>query len=256
MRSGWRRRRRVGLPELAAELVRSKVDVIVAVLTPAVTAAKNATFEIPIVMAPAGDPVGTGLIESLARPGGNLTGVSGTGTEIGAKNLELIREVVPSANRVAVLAHATDPFTKGFLELVERGAKLLRMELRTHMIRGGDDFEPAFAAMVREGSAAVLIQGSIPARPAVDLAIRHRLPALSNQKVVASAGGLMSYSASYEERGRARHHSITSLAATSRDCGTITPRALAVFRLITNSNLVDCIIGSSAGRSPRSTLPI
>src|SRR5882757_9756649 len=80
------------LPDLAAELVRNKVDLIVASLTPAVTAAKNATLDIPIVMAPAGDPVATGLIDSLARPGGNITGLAGTASELGAKNLELIRE--------------------------------------------------------------------------------------------------------------------------------------------------------------------
>lgn len=99
------------LPELAAELVRGKVDVIVASLTPAVTAAKNATRDIPIVMAPAGDPVGTGLVASLARPGGNITGLSGTGAELGSKGLELVREVLPTARRVAVLGYANDPFS-------------------------------------------------------------------------------------------------------------------------------------------------
>jgi ABC-type uncharacterized transport system substrate-binding protein len=115
------------LPELAAALVNSKVDVIVAVLTPAVSAAKNATRDIPIVMGPAGDPLATGLVASLARPGGNVTGVSATAAETGAKNLELIRDAFPSVTRVAVLAHATDQFTRGFVEGLERGAQLLRM---------------------------------------------------------------------------------------------------------------------------------
>ena len=100
------------LRELADELVRLKVDIIVAIATPAVTAARQATTEIPIVMAAAGDPVGTGLISSLARPGGNITGLSGTTAELGAKTLELIRDVLPSTRRVAVLANAADPFTR------------------------------------------------------------------------------------------------------------------------------------------------
>ena len=110
------------LPELASELVRAKVDIIVACFTPAVIAAKNATREIPIIMAPAGDPVGMGLIANLRRPGGNLTGLFGTGTEMGAKNLEVIREAVPSVSRVAVLASANDPFTKPFIREMERAA--------------------------------------------------------------------------------------------------------------------------------------
>jgi putative ABC transport system substrate-binding protein len=149
------------LPELAVALVNSKVDVIVAVLTPAVSAAKNATRDIPIVMGPAGDPLATGLVASLARPGGNLTGVSATGAETGAKNLELIRDAFPSVTRVAVLAHATDPFTRGFVEGLERGAQLLRIALHVHMVPGAADLEPAFAAMVQEQAQAVIFQGSI-----------------------------------------------------------------------------------------------
>ena len=99
------------LPSLADELIHLKVDVLVAYQTPAVTAAKNSTRTIPIVMGGAGDPVGTGLIASLARPGGNITGVSGTTNELGAKILEVTREMLPSLTRVGVLANSTDPFT-------------------------------------------------------------------------------------------------------------------------------------------------
>ena len=102
------------LPELAAELVRSKVDVIVAIQTPAVYAAKDATRDIPIVMM-AGDPIATGLIRNLARPDGNLTGLSGAAAELAAKSLELIPEIVPGAHRVGVLGNANDPFMKPFL---------------------------------------------------------------------------------------------------------------------------------------------
>jgi ABC-type uncharacterized transport system substrate-binding protein len=112
---------------LADELVRLKVDIIVASQTPAVTAARQATTEIPIVMAPAGDPVGTGLISSLARPGGNITGLSSTTAELGAKTLELIRDVLPSTRHVAVLANAVDPFSRPFSELIEDGGLTLEV---------------------------------------------------------------------------------------------------------------------------------
>jgi putative ABC transport system substrate-binding protein len=111
------------LPELAAELVRSKVDIIVASLTPAVIAARHATSDIPIIMAPAGDPVGTGLISSLARPGGNITGISGSSPELGAKSLELIREFVPGARRVGYMRNANDPLSRLMLEQAQQGAQ-------------------------------------------------------------------------------------------------------------------------------------
>jgi putative ABC transport system substrate-binding protein len=123
-----------GKPErlrgLADELVRLKVDIIVAHQTPSVIAARHATTEIPIVMAPAGDPVGTGLISSLVRPGGNITGLSATSAEAAAKTLELIREVLPSTRRVAVLANATDPFSRVLVELIENGGRTLGIAIQ------------------------------------------------------------------------------------------------------------------------------
>jgi putative ABC transport system substrate-binding protein len=190
------------LPELAAELVRSKVDVIVASLTPAVTAAKNATRDIPIVMAPAGDPVATGLIVNLARPGGNITGLSATAAELGSKNLELIRELVPTARRVAVLGNTSDPFTKPFIEQVRRGAQTMRFDIQPVMVRTNDELVGAFAAMARERADAVIIMGSAPVQSSVDLALKQRLPSFSHQKSVAQAGALASYSGSFAERGR------------------------------------------------------
>ena len=168
------------LAELAAGLVRGKVDIIVASVTPAVTAARQATSDIPIVMAPAGDPVATGLISSLARPGGNITGLSGTSAELSAKNLELIREVLPAARRVAVLFNATDPFAKPFLEHVQNGAQMMRLDIQPIMVRGNDDLEGAFAAMARDQADAVIVQGNLPIQLTVDLALKHRVPALSS----------------------------------------------------------------------------
>jgi putative ABC transport system substrate-binding protein len=190
------------LPELAKELVDSKVDVIVASLTPAVTAARHATTEIPIVMAPAGDPVATGLVSSLARPGGNITGVSGTAAELSAKNLELIREFVPGARRVGVVINANDPFSRPFLEQIQEGAKKTGFDVHQVPVRSPDELEGAYAELARERVDAAIMQGSLPIPQQVDLALKYRLPTLSNQINGARAGVMVAYGASVEERGR------------------------------------------------------
>ena len=188
------------LPELAAELVRSRVDVIIAVQTPAAHAAKNATRDIPIVVM-AGDPIATGLISNLARPDGNLTGLSATAAEAVAKSLELIREIIPGARRVGVLGNADDPFMKPFFEQIERAAADVRLEVHQTIVRGSDELNGAFAAIARERADAVVIQGSLPVKLTVDLALKYQLPSLSTQKSAVQAGILMSYSASFVERG-------------------------------------------------------
>jgi putative ABC transport system substrate-binding protein len=189
------------LPELAAELVRSRVDIIIAVQTPAAHAAKNATHDIPIVVM-AGDPIATGLISNLARPDGNVTGMSAAADETAAKSLELIREIMPEARRVGVLGNADDPFMMPFFEQIERGASGVRLAARQIIVRGSDELNGAFAANVREGADAVVIQGSLPVKPTVDLTLKYRLPSLSTQKPAVQAGILMSYSASVGERAR------------------------------------------------------
>jgi putative ABC transport system substrate-binding protein len=190
------------LPGLAEELVRSGVDVIIAVQTPAVNAAKNATADIPIVMM-AGDPIATGLISNLARPGGNLTGLSATAAEAVAKSLELIAEILPSARRVGVLGNADDPFMKPFFDQIERAAAGVGLEVHQTTVRGSDELDGAFAAIARERVDAVIIQGSLPVKLTVDLAIKYQMPSLSTQKSAVHAGILMSYSASLVERARA-----------------------------------------------------
>ena len=189
------------LPELAAELVRGRVDVIIAVQTPAAHAAKNATRDIPIVVM-AGDPIATGLISNLARPDGNLTGLSATAAEAAAKSLELIPEIIPGARRVGVLGNADDPFMKPFFEQIQRGAPGVRLEVHQIIVRGSDELNGAFAAIARERADAVIIQGSLPVELTVDLALKYQLPSLSTQKSAVQAGILMSYSASFAERGR------------------------------------------------------
>lgn len=188
------------LPELAAELVRSQVDVIVAIQTPAVYAAKNATRDIPIVMM-AGDPIGTGLISNLARPDGNLTGLSGAAAELAAKSLELIPQMVPAARRVGVLGNANDPFMKPFLEDIQQAAPKVRLEVHQIIVRSSNELDGAFAALARPQADAVMIQGSLSDKLTVDLALKYRMPSLSTQNSAVQAGILMSYSADLTERG-------------------------------------------------------
>ena len=189
------------LAELATELVRSQIDVIVAVQTPAAHAAKNATRDIPIVVM-AGDPIATGLVSNLARPDGNLTGLSATAAEAAAKSLELITEIVPGARRVGVVGNGNDPFVRPFLEQIQQSAPLVRLEVHQTIVRVNDELESTFAAIASERANAVIIQGSLPDKLSADLAIKYQLPSLSTQKSAVQAGMLMSYTASFAERAR------------------------------------------------------
>jgi putative tryptophan/tyrosine transport system substrate-binding protein len=164
--------------QLAAELVELQVDVIAAYHTPAVRAAMNATKMIPIVMAPAGAPLEMGLVGSLARPGGNVTGLSNMEAELGGKRLDLLREAMPGLARVAVLAAKTDPFTSPFMQDLQAGAGRIGLQLHPVMVRGPGEFEDAFAAMSAAGDQAVIIQPNFLPQTAaiVALAAKHRLP--------------------------------------------------------------------------------
>ena len=183
------------LADLAAELVRLKVDVLVATLTPAMLAAKQATREIPIVIAGAGDPVGTGLVASLARPGGNITGTGSFATETSAKLLEFIREVLPRTKRVAVLVNSTDAFSKLFLAQIQSAGQKAGMEILPAMIRDAGEMENAFPDFVKRRADFVVVQPSLPRKRAAELALRHRLPTIApNTIFAANDGGLMAYS--------------------------------------------------------------
>ena len=190
------------LPGLAADLVRLKVDLIVALQTPAIQAAKQATRTIPIVMAGSADPVATGLVESLGRPGGNITGMSGTTAELGGKMLELIREIRPGVRRVGVLANATDPFTKTFVDQLRNGARILGIEVHPAMVRDEAEFDAVFAEWDKARMDAVVVQPSLPRKRAVELAIKHRLLAVSPFKPFVQAGGLISYAANARDQVR------------------------------------------------------
>jgi len=177
-------------------LVRLKVDVIVAVFTPCALAAKQATREIPIVMIAVGDPIGTGLVASLARPGGNVTGVSNMAAETAGKSVELFRDMLPSLRRVAVLANPLDPFTKPFLEQVQLSGRAAGVEVAPIILaKGSDELETGFAAMAGEKAEAVVAQAIFFSKTVADLAIKYRLPSASVLRSFVNAGGLMSYGA-------------------------------------------------------------
>ena len=187
------------LPELAAELVRLKVDTIVTWFTPTALAAKQATHEVPIVMAETGDPVGTGLVASLPRPGGNVTGMASVAAELAGKSVQLIRDMLPSARRVTALANATDPFFKPFLEQIKLGGESTGTAIIPVRVSSDEGFETAFAAMETDRPDAVIVQPSLPSQRAAELALKHRMPAVSVPRWFAEQGGLMSYSARYGE---------------------------------------------------------
>ena len=183
------------LPALAAELVHSKVDLLAAIFTPCALAAKQATRDIPI-FAIAGDPVGTGLVASLARPGGNITGLSNMGAETGGKCLELFRDMLPSLRRVGVLANPVDPFSKSILDQIQVAGRTAGIDIApVVMVRGLDEVEAGFSALAKERADALVVPGIFFANTIADLAIRYRLPSASVLRSFADAGGLMSYGA-------------------------------------------------------------
>jgi putative tryptophan/tyrosine transport system substrate-binding protein len=186
---------------LAVELAQLNVDVIVANLTPAVQAAKDATSTIPIVMASAGDPVGTGFVASLARPGGNITGMTGISAELSGKRLELLRELIPGLTRVGLLINATNPFAKALVDETQVAARRTGVQLYVVDVRRPQEIDAAFLAMTKQRAGAVIVDGALtaPAWQAAELAVRHRLPSLSNQRQFVDSGGLMSHGAQFAD---------------------------------------------------------
>jgi putative ABC transport system substrate-binding protein len=190
------------LSDFAAELVRLKVDVIVSLGTQGVTAAKNATETIPIVMIAVRDPIGTGLIASLARPGGNVTGVSGyAGLESVAKQLELLKEMVPKASSVAILSNPTNAYHQLAIKEVNVAAQALGVQLQLLEARDASDFDGAFAAMAKERVGALLVLSDVifnsHGTRLADLAASRRLPTANAVRESVEAGGLMSYGPSF-----------------------------------------------------------
>jgi putative ABC transport system substrate-binding protein len=191
------------LPELVAELVRLKVDVILARSSIFVQAAKEATSSIPIVFVLHADPVGTGDVASLARPGGNITGLAILQTDLGPKQLELLSSIVPVAKRIAVLWDPNTPSHTPGLKALEEAARTLRVQLQTVGARTGPELESVFSVMARERTQAVLVLASAAftaeRHRLAELAMRSRLPAMFGVKEHAEAGGLMSYAADFSD---------------------------------------------------------
>jgi putative ABC transport system substrate-binding protein len=185
------------LDELARELVASKVTVIVATSGAAALAAKRATTSIPIVMAEAGDPVAIGLVASLARPGGNVTGLTVMDQEIAAKRVQLLKEVAPGITHLAVLYHPPFPATRVTVDQVRSAAGRLGVAVLPMEVVGPERLESAFNTAVKQRADAVLTSGdpfsTRHQRRIIDLAAKHRLPAVSVFRDFAEAGGLMAY---------------------------------------------------------------
>jgi putative ABC transport system substrate-binding protein len=194
------------LPDLAAELVRLKVDVLVTAGTPGALAAKQATTTIPIVMVGIGDAVGSGVVASLARPGGNITGSTDSVPELMAKLLELLKEIMPRTRRVAVLANPNTPQAwKSTSEAMESTAGSLKVELEKFEARGPSEFESAFSRMARRRVDAVVVPSNVLFNYNVvalaDLAAKKRLPS-AGVKAFAEAGGLIGYGLNFPEMDR------------------------------------------------------
>lgn len=195
------------LPALAAELVALDVDVIVTGSNPVIAAVKQATPKIPIVMATSRDPVGSGLIASLARPGGNVTGLTGDpATDLQGKRLELLKEAVPRAARVALLWNPASPGAETAKASVEAAARTLGIRTQVVEVRGRDELERAFAAMAGDQADALVVLPdplTFTARAqVVALAAKYRLPAVYHAREVVEIGGLMSYGPSLAEQFR------------------------------------------------------
>jgi len=191
------------LAALAAELVRLNVDVIVTGGPAPTCAAKEATVKIPIVMGFDNDPVGNGFVASLARPGGNITGLSTLAPEISGKQLELLKEIVPRLSRVAVFGNSKEPANPQLLREAEIAAGAFRMKLQYVDVLSPKDIETAFRAASKGRADAVLVLGAFILNPhraqIADLAVGNRLPAIYNAVEWVEAGGLMSYGTSFPD---------------------------------------------------------
>jgi putative ABC transport system substrate-binding protein len=193
-------------PALVAELIAAKVDVIVAAGTPAALAMKNATTTVPLIMIAVGDPVGTGLVPSLARPGGNLTGLSSIAPDLEGKRLQLLREVVPALSHVAMFVNTDNPFHVSSTRQARTAAETMGIKLQVYDIRKTEDLDTAFAALHKERPDGLLILADRVflhnRERMMDFTKEQRLPSVNAYTELVEAGGLMSYGPSYEDMHR------------------------------------------------------
>ena len=196
----WAEGRSERFTEIAAEFVRLNVEIIITDGTPAIAAAKRATPITPIVFAAAGDPVATGLVASLARPGNNVTGMSLMSSELGAKRLELLGEVLPRLSRVAVLWNVDNPYSMLVFKITQAAGQTMGIEVRSLDVRGPDDFDTAFEAARRlHPDALITVEDPLTLvhrTPIAEFTAREQLPSLHGIREFVTAGGLMSYGAS------------------------------------------------------------
>ena len=189
--------------DFAAELARQKVDIIVAASAQAIQPAKDATRTIPIIMAQSEDPVGSGFVAGLARPGGNLTGLTTMSPELSGKRLELLKDVVPRVSRVAVLWNGANPVAALELRETEVAARALGVKLQPLKVRGPNDLGRAFSAMTRERAGALIVLPDfmffVHRARLVDLAAKGRLPVIYEGPEFAEAGGLLAYGPRYDD---------------------------------------------------------
>src|SRR5215475_4587778 len=194
------------LPALAVELVHQKVDVIVTSSAPGAVAARNATSTIPVVFVTAGDPVDMGLVTSLARPRGNITGLTTHAPELSGKRLELLKEVVPRITRVAVLWNPSNPSFSEMLKEMQAASKAHALQLQSLEVRSLEDFEGAFESITKGDSHAIIVVSdplmNTHHRLILDLSVKHRLPAMYGGREAVDAGGLMSYAPSFTDQYR------------------------------------------------------
>ena len=190
-------------PALVAELIAAKVDVIVTAGTPAALAVKKTTTTVPLVMVAVGDPVGTGLVPSLARPGGNLTGLSSIAPDLEGKRLDILREVVPTLSHVAIFFDSLNPFHVASMRQAHAAAQAMGIKLQQHDIRKSEDLDGVFAAIRKERPDALLILADRVflhnRQRMMDFTEEQRLPNINAYTELVEAGGLMSYGPSYED---------------------------------------------------------
>jgi putative ABC transport system substrate-binding protein len=208
-------------PALAEECLRLKADIIALSTTPAARAAKNATRTIPIVMIALGDPVGTGLVDSLARPGGNVTGMSMMVPELAVKRLELLKEAVPGISRVLVLTYLVDPIAPLQVKALKAAAPSLGVTLQIQDINSADDLPGAFDAGAAASTDGLLTTAEsifVVQRARVnELAIRHRLPSIYPYSIqVTDAGGLMAYDVDYPDLQRRAANYVDSILKSAK----------------------------------------
>jgi putative ABC transport system substrate-binding protein len=224
-------------PALIAELITAKVEVIVTAGTPASLAVKKATYSIPLVMIAVGEPVATGLVTSLARPGGNITGVTSISPEIEGKRLELLREVVPTVSYIAVLWNAGSPVQVIQERETKAAAQALAMKMLSLGVRTLEEIEEAFAAILRERPAALFVLADrlfLHHRQRImDFATQHRLPGVHAYRELVEVGGLMSYGPSYAGMHKRAAYFVDRILKGSNP-GELPVERPATFELVVN----------------------